>query len=184
VLILHVIPKLNLTLYPCEFAGFLLRNWMSAVNDGVPGLDVQQIELHRIVRVYILVGEEELAPQEDGLVLVYSLFPERLRRVQPVDVVVGVQLLPELVHLSVAFFLLLLPLQRESAVVSVVDVLLVLQIFQNQRVLVVVCYAELRTNHHHQIGDDLRVVHHHRLHRTFKRHKIILTKSPTISSLV
>lgn len=47
-------------------------------------LHVKQIELDWIPGVHILVGVEELAPEEEGLVLVHPLLSEGPAVIQPV----------------------------------------------------------------------------------------------------
>lgn len=47
-------------------------------------LHVKQIELDRVSGVHVLVGVEELASEQEGLVLVHALLSERPAVVQPV----------------------------------------------------------------------------------------------------
>ena len=47
-------------------------------------LYVKQVELDRVPGVHILVRVEELAPEQERLVLVHALLPERSAVVQPV----------------------------------------------------------------------------------------------------
>ena len=47
-------------------------------------LHIKQIELDRVSGVHVLVGVEELAPEQKGLALVHPLLSERSAVVQPV----------------------------------------------------------------------------------------------------
>ena len=49
-----------------------------------PDLDIEQVELYRVASVHILVRVEKLSPQQQNLVGVDVLFPQRLGVVQPV----------------------------------------------------------------------------------------------------
>lgn len=57
---------------------------MRPVEDGVPRLHVQQVQLHRVPRVHVPVREEQLAPQQQRLRRVHALLAERLGRLHPV----------------------------------------------------------------------------------------------------
>lgn len=84
--------------------------------------------------------------------------------------VVGLQLLPQLIHLRVPLaFLLFPPLERKGAEIAGLLVLgLLVGQLAYQRVLVVVRDAYLRTNYYHEIGDGLAVVHQQRLQRSIQ----------------
>lgn len=69
------------------------RKWMKRnkheegkrnVSEWESDLYIKQIELDRVSRVHILVGVEELASEQKGLVLVHPLLSERPAVVQPV----------------------------------------------------------------------------------------------------
>lgn len=116
---LDIVTELVLALDACEFARLLQRDGVRAVEDGVPSLHVQQVQLDGVARVDVLIGEEELAAQQHRLGLVNALLAQRLGRVDPVDFVVCLQLLAQLLHFGVALAsFLLAPLQRKGAVVA------------------------------------------------------------------
>lgn len=50
----------------------------------VSDLHIEQIELHRVSGVDVLVRVEELASEQKGLVLIHPLFSERPAVIQPV----------------------------------------------------------------------------------------------------
>jgi len=84
VLGLDIITKLGLALNSSKGACLIQRDRVSAVENRVPGLDEEQVELDGIARVYISVGEEILAPKEYGFALVNALFPQRFRVIHPI----------------------------------------------------------------------------------------------------
>lgn len=47
-------------------------------------LHIEKVQLDGIARIHILVGVEELPPQQKCLVLLHALFPQRAAMVQPV----------------------------------------------------------------------------------------------------
>lgn len=125
---LDVVTELVLALDAGELAGFVQRDRVRAVEDGVPGLHIQQVQLDGVARVDVLVGEKELAAQQHRLGLIDALLAQRLRRVDPVDFVVRLQLLAQLLHFGVALAsLLLTPFQRKGAVVAWLVLKLVFQ---------------------------------------------------------
>lgn len=42
---------------------FILRDWMSSIENGIASLNVQQIQLDGIFRIDVLIGEEEFSFQ-------------------------------------------------------------------------------------------------------------------------
>lgn len=63
---------------------FVQGDGMCAIQDGISRLHIEQVELHGIARVDVLVGVEELAAQQHCFRLVHPLLAERLGWVYPV----------------------------------------------------------------------------------------------------
>uniref|UniRef100_A0A6B0V009 Putative secreted protein n=1 Tax=Ixodes ricinus TaxID=34613 RepID=A0A6B0V009_IXORI len=158
VLGLVVVSKLDLALETRKLARLLQSHRVRRVQDGVPGLDIEQIQLHRVARVHVGVGEEVLATQGQHLLLVHSELAQRLGVVHPVQVVVRFELLLELLHLLILVFLL--PAQCQCASVRL---LVLVREVAYQREFVVVRDADFGADDDHEVGDGLAVVHKDRL---------------------
>jgi len=96
-----MVAELDLALDGGEFDGLLFVDWVGAVEDGVAALHVEQVKLNGVARVDVLVGEEELALEDETGGLVDALLAEGFGVVEPSDVVLCVQLLFQLLHLLV-----------------------------------------------------------------------------------
>ena len=80
-----VVTELSLALDTGEFAGFVLRNGVSPVENRVTRLDEEQVELDWIARIDVAIRKEVLATQQDRLALVDALLPQRFRVIHPVN---------------------------------------------------------------------------------------------------
>lgn len=65
----------NVTFFLCDRVG--------AIQNCIPGLHVQQIQLDRISRIDILIGEEEFALQQNRFGLIDALFAQRFASIYP-----------------------------------------------------------------------------------------------------
>lgn len=81
---LVVVSKLYVTLNASKLTGLILRDRVRAIQYRITRLHIQQVQLHGIPRVDVLVREEELAPQQQSLVLIDTLLTQSLRGVYPV----------------------------------------------------------------------------------------------------
>lgn len=63
----------------------VLGDEMSPVEDSVPGLQVEQVELHRVTLVHVAVGVEEPPLQDHRVRRLHAQLAQRAVLVQPVD---------------------------------------------------------------------------------------------------
>ena len=84
VLGLVVVPVLDLTLERSKLDGLVTSARVSPVNYGVPRLDIEKVELDRIIAINVLIREEELLSKSEDNRLLNALLSERLLSVQPV----------------------------------------------------------------------------------------------------
>lgn len=82
---LVVVSELNVCLDSSEFAGLVLGDGMSSVEDSIARLHIEQIQLNRISRIDVLVREEEFPLEKNCFRFVDALFPQGLAYVDPND---------------------------------------------------------------------------------------------------
>lgn len=159
---------------------------MRAIQNGVPGLHIQQIQLHGIPRIDVLVREEEAATQQDRLGLIYALLPQGATDIHPVHwkqspalvpfplpanpssqltLIIRLELLAQTLHLGIAILLHDLALEGQGAELVVRQILVLrLVVLAHQSVFLVIGDADLRADDDHELRHRLRVVHQNGLH--------------------
>ena len=81
---LVVVPVLNLTLERGKLDGLIASARVGTIDDGVSRLNVEEVQLDRVVTVNVLIGEEEFLSQSEDNCFLDALFTERLLCIEPV----------------------------------------------------------------------------------------------------
>jgi len=62
-----VVAELDVALDAGELAGFVQGDGMGAIQDGISGLNVEQIQLNRVARIDVLIRKEKLSSKQNLL---------------------------------------------------------------------------------------------------------------------
>ena len=81
---LIVVPVLDLTLEGGKLDCLVASARVGTINDGVSGLNVEKVQLHRIVTINVLIRKEELLSESEYNCFLDALFTKRLLSVEPV----------------------------------------------------------------------------------------------------